>query len=749
VVQDLFQNVIEVTLTTSVVIAALLLLLPLIHKNYTAKWQYWVWLVLAVRLLIPFSPSLPQTPIEITPPSQNIEFKVPVQNTVSSPLPNNAPVPQAAKDSTAAWTITLNGILFIVWVLGIAVFLLYHSVGYFLFKRSVLRFSRPVEGKRTTGLWCEVKEEMNVRQNIRLLSCRKVKSPMMTGFFKPILLLPDLGFSSSDLKIILKHELIHYKRRDIWYKLLLVCANAVHWFNPLIYFMVTMSNKDIEMVCDSEIIRDSDVAFRKQYSDTILSAIHKGNIRRMAFSTYFYGGKKTMKERFVNIFDMNKKRRGMVALCMVLAAVCTVGGLVACQQNGVGNTKLIDNISLLDSGNSYSFDGNRLTISYHKGKTTAEVELPIDISVTYAEEQTGAYISEEKTAVAYGGLDGQSPVKVMVSGDMGKTWNTYTVKGSDSIDDNFIGKRTGFISSNDGWLVLDGNAGAGTQNHYIYQTEDGGRTWTQIGNSNEVYAKMLTGASFASDNIGFLCFIRIDDSPAPTIYRTEDRGQTWEKLEISLPKEYQSGSGKYRADALSPVFNGANGVLPVIIYNTAGSELRQETEGRYSTLDFGKTWTYGTSSDGNATHGTTGETGSIVYENAQYGFRFSLLESWKGNTIVTGKWEGLATGDSQGEKVVETGPTISIRHPRWTSENLRQDIPIMVSTLAQWNSLQQGKFHIGAAPVDPSELGRNSKYVFALPARYNYAFPTGYEEVETILNSNSLQPTEDINPDNK
>ena len=63
----------------------------------------------------------------------------------------------------------------------------------------------------------------------------------------------------------------------------------------------------------------------------------------------------------------------------------------------------------------------------------------------------------------------------------------------------------------------------------------------------------------------------------------------------------------------------------------------------------------------------------------------------------------------------------------------------MVFTLDQWNSLQQGGFHIGAAPIGPSELGRNNNYVFALPARYNYAFPTGYKEVATILESSPLQ----------
>lgn len=125
------------------------------------------------------------------------------------------------------------------------------------------------------------------------------------------------------------------------------------------------------------------------------------------------------------------------------------------------------------------------------------------------------------------------------------------------------------------------------------------------------------------------------------------------------------------------------------------------------------------------------------YINPQYGFNFALPESWQGYTVITDQWQGtslvsLATEDNP------TGPLISIRHPLWTEANQRQDIPIMVFTLAQWNSLQQGEFSVGAAPIGPRELGRNNQYIFALPARYNFAFPTGYEEVEEILENKPL-----------
>jgi hypothetical protein len=128
---------------------------------------------------------------------------------------------------------------------------------------------------------------------------------------------------------------------------------------------------------------------------------------------------------------------------------------------------------------------------------------------------------------------------------------------------------------------------------------------------------------------------------------------------------------------------------------------------------------------------------TMDYRNSQYGFRFTLPASWKGYSIGTDQWQGYISGE-QGDVLAQQGPLMSIRHPLWTSADPRQDIPIMVFTLPQWDSLQREEFHIGAAPIGPSELGRNAMYVFALPARYNFAFLTGWEEVQKILDGKPL-----------
>jgi hypothetical protein len=132
-------------------------------------------------------------------------------------------------------------------------------------------------------------------------------------------------------------------------------------------------------------------------------------------------------------------------------------------------------------------------------------------------------------------------------------------------------------------------------------------------------------------------------------------------------------------------------------------------------------------------------TAGVVYTNKDYGFSFSLPDSWKGYSVTVDKWTGNKADDQLGDVVYTTGPVISIHNPKWSGEHTYQDIPIMIFTISQWNELSSDKFHIGAAPIGPSELRRNSKYVLALPARYNFAFPSGFEEVEQILKSNPIK----------
>ncbi len=131
---------------------------------------------------------------------------------------------------------------------------------------------------------------------------------------------------------------------------------------------------------------------------------------------------------------------------------------------------------------------------------------------------------------------------------------------------------------------------------------------------------------------------------------------------------------------------------------------------------------------------------TVKYENARYGFSFYLPLDWKGYKIIQSEWKGeAAKGNAE---IPLSGPIITIRNPHWSTQKPMQDIPIMVFTRKQWEALQSGQFLIGTAPVKPTELGRNEKFVFALPPQYNSVHLAGYEEVNEILANNPLKTKE-------
>ena len=132
----------------------------------------------------------------------------------------------------------------------------------------------------------------------------------------------------------------------------------------------------------------------------------------------------------------------------------------------------------------------------------------------------------------------------------------------------------------------------------------------------------------------------------------------------------------------------------------------------------------------------TPQQGSIIYRNAEYGFCFSLPESWKGYTSVSEQWSGTIL--SSGLEV--HGPQILIRNPKWTKENPYQDIPIMIFTPAQWKQVEDVDMAVSAAPIGPSKLGQNSQHVFALPPRWiGFTDTLGQDELNTWMQQNRLQ----------
>lgn len=125
----------------------------------------------------------------------------------------------------------------------------------------------------------------------------------------------------------------------------------------------------------------------------------------------------------------------------------------------------------------------------------------------------------------------------------------------------------------------------------------------------------------------------------------------------------------------------------------------------------------------------------IEYRNSLYGFCFALPAGWKGYSIVTTQWSGTPLDGGP----ALAGTELLIRHPAWTQQNPREDIPIMIFTAAEWPRLEKEGVAVSPAPIGPSELGHNHRYVFALPPRWDFYNLPGVEEIGKLLLSKSLK----------
>ena len=128
---------------------------------------------------------------------------------------------------------------------------------------------------------------------------------------------------------VVRHELVHLKRRDLWYKALVLCALCVHWFNPLVYWMARVIAADCEMSCDALALTDAGMLERKRYGETILGVIQRQRRRHVALTTYFYEGRKDMKKRFISMLDRTQKRKGGLFVALVLALTLLSGSVLA------------------------------------------------------------------------------------------------------------------------------------------------------------------------------------------------------------------------------------------------------------------------------------------------------------------------------------------------------------------------------------------------------------------------------------
>ena len=334
--RDFLITLLTCSVTMSLLAFAYMAATPLLSKRYSVKWRYYAWLVIVVGLIIPFRPQFGVAVVTVDAPAETIPL-VQVRNTLIAGITTGGIPAQAPVSSGLFSGITLWQALFMLWVGGAVSFLIYHFVKHYRFTRLITRWSKIIDDKELLSVLRELKDEMGISQPIGLKFCSTVGTPLITGFVRPCILLPKTDFSPDEMRLILRHELVHHMRKDLWYKSLVLIATAIHWFNPVIHRMNRTINVQCELSCDDEVIRHTNVNMRQRYSEIILRVAKVQSKPKTVLSTYFFGGNKDMKKRITSIMDTDKKRVGTAIFCIALILTLGTAIVFAVNTGSLGN----------------------------------------------------------------------------------------------------------------------------------------------------------------------------------------------------------------------------------------------------------------------------------------------------------------------------------------------------------------------------------------------------------------------------
>ncbi len=324
----LILNLLQISILMSIVAVVLHLILDVFSNSIPPKWKYYIWGIVLVSLLIPFRPRFADPIVTVDAPRAVTDS---ISGTDDATGGSGAP----AAEPTFWSQIDIPTLLLCIWIAGMVVFLAVVFIRHIHFMRTAKRWGKKVDDDITMALVEDNKAEMNIKTDIEVIRSKMISVPMMAGIIKPVLFLPVYDLDEEELTYVIRHELVHYRKFDILLKFLSILANAVHWFNPLVYVMQRWIHTDCEVACDYEVTKSYEHDERVKYVESLIG-VAKHEIRyKTVFSTNFYDGKKTMKKRLESVLSDNKTRTAIVVVVVaVLVVTCIIAGSAMAVSSG-------------------------------------------------------------------------------------------------------------------------------------------------------------------------------------------------------------------------------------------------------------------------------------------------------------------------------------------------------------------------------------------------------------------------------
>ncbi len=308
----------EILISSTVLILVLTALRFLLRGKISPRLQYALWLLAALRLLLPVSlvrspvsvmnavPDVPAAVQRLTAPEdrrapQTDSAQAPTQTTSE---PETAPVEVQTR-------LTASTILKLVWLTGAAAMALAVLAQNLLFLRRLKRIRRSFACPESpVPVWV----------------ASGLPSPCLAGLFRPeIYLTPEAAQDPETRQFVLRHELAHYHTRDQLWSLLRLLCQCVYWFDPFVWLAASLSRRDCELACDERVLKNLDPGSRASYGRALLGLVAPKRARGQLLScaTTMQLGKKSLKERITLIAKKPKMAAYTLVFVLVLSLVLT------------------------------------------------------------------------------------------------------------------------------------------------------------------------------------------------------------------------------------------------------------------------------------------------------------------------------------------------------------------------------------------------------------------------------------------
>ncbi len=348
----------------SVVAGIIILTKALLKNKLNATWHYYIWFLLVIRLVIPYAPQtsfsifnlIPRTSLNsienyVSPSSTDINssfkdtfFKDDIQKERVSP--NREEIDLNRRTVLNNWI----GYLHLLWMAGVLAVLIYNLVVYLNLLKKVNHMPKCTDAN-IISILDRCRRRADVKKMPDIICCTESKGPSLMGYFKPkIIISPEVlsCLSNEDLEHIFLHEMMHIKRKDILANWLMIVVQAVHWFNPIVWYAFSEMRKDREIICDAWVLARLEPEKRKNYGNTIISLVE------ILSSTYWRPGvvgmaknKTEIKRRITMIKKFNKTSLSWTII--ITALVIVIGAISLTNAKGLANDSSSkgDNVELL------------------------------------------------------------------------------------------------------------------------------------------------------------------------------------------------------------------------------------------------------------------------------------------------------------------------------------------------------------------------------------------------------------------